>query len=71
MTKTDQELETPPAQQAKKVHWSKLEEVEKEGRPPFLLTKSEIKLLGIAGVRLPVSFFLIIGAHCTPGWVLP
>ncbi|KAL9710836.1 hypothetical protein Ac2012v2_005377 [Leucoagaricus gongylophorus] len=34
-----------------KTHWSKLEEVEEDGRPAFLLTKTELKLLGIAGVR--------------------
>lgn len=37
-----------------KTHWSKLEEVEEDGRPAFLLTKTELKLLGIAGV----GFFL-------------
>jgi len=44
----------PGAQSTGKIHWSKLEEVEREGRPPFILTKTEIKLLGIAGV----GFFL-------------
>ncbi len=38
------------AQNTEKVHWSKLEEVDNEDRPPFLLTKTELKLLGIAGV---------------------
>jgi hypothetical protein len=58
MTKKDQEVESPPSQQNNKVHWSKLEEVEKEGRPPFLLTMPEIKLLGIAGVCPLVSVFI-------------
>ncbi|KAF9448523.1 phosphate transporter [Macrolepiota fuliginosa MF-IS2] len=44
----------PTSQGAEKTHWSKLEEVENEGRPAFLLTKTELKLLGIAGV----GFFL-------------
>ncbi|KAF5361060.1 hypothetical protein D9756_004461 [Leucocoprinus leucothites] len=42
------------AARTQKTHWSKLEEVEKEGRPAFVLTKTELKLLGIAGV----GFFL-------------
>ena len=29
---------------------ARLEEVEREGRPPFYLTYTELKLLGIAGV---------------------
>lgn len=33
---------------------AKLEEVEHDGRPPFILTGTELKLLGIAGV----GFFL-------------
>ncbi|KXN83068.1 putative metabolite transporter C2H8.02 [Leucoagaricus sp. SymC.cos] len=45
---------SPTSQQAEKTHWSKLEEVEREGRPAFFLTTTEIKLLGIAGV----GFFL-------------
>lgn len=53
-----QEPKLPPAasttgvNSADKTHWSKLEEVEKAGRPAFLLTKTELKLLGIAGVRM-------------------
>ena len=37
------------------VHKSNLEEFEREGeaRPPFILSYREVKLLGIAGVRMP------------------
>lgn len=42
----------PSPQKTENVHWSDLggEEVD-DGRPAFLLTKTELKLLGIAGVR--------------------
>ena len=45
-----------------KTRWSELEEVEDEGRPAFFLSKVELKLLGIAGVR--ISF--IISASYLP-----
>ncbi|XP_006457672.1 hypothetical protein AGABI2DRAFT_196266 [Agaricus bisporus var. bisporus H97] len=54
MAKVDQDVEKTSPQESQKVHWSKLEEVEKEGRPAFMLTRTEMKLLGIAGV----GFFL-------------
>jgi PHS family inorganic phosphate transporter-like MFS transporter len=59
MEKTSQDVEKSPSPRVNKVHWSKLEEVEREGRPPFILTVSEIKLLGIVGVRLFLSFFVM------------
>ena len=31
---------------------SALEEYERDGRPPFILTYTEVKLLGIAGVSI-------------------
>jgi hypothetical protein len=44
---------TADPHEKKQYHESKLEEVELEGdgRPPFVLTMTEWKLLGIAGVR--------------------
>jgi len=45
-----------------KTHWSELEEVEGEGRPAFLLTKVELKLLGIAGVCVSL---IILASYLT------
>jgi hypothetical protein len=52
MAQDPQQPSTELQTRAEKPHWSKLEEVENEGRPPFLLTIPELKLLGIAGVRI-------------------
>lgn len=42
---------TPNTSEAAK-HHSELEEYERQnGRPPFILTYTEVKLLGIAGVN--------------------
>jgi PHS family inorganic phosphate transporter-like MFS transporter len=60
MMKTGQDVEKLSSQHNHKVHWSELDEVEKEGRPAFMLMMSEIKLLGITGVRFFVSFFVIV-----------
>lgn len=56
----EQEQNATPANGGNKVHWSKLEEVEKAGRPVFFLTKTELKLLGIAGVCTLLPLCLII-----------
>lgn len=56
MAREAQETESPTAVQGPtpaRAHWSELEEVD-TGRPAFLLSKKELKLLGIAGV----GFFL-------------
>ena len=43
---------------------AQLEEVDHDGRPSFVLTYTEVKLLGIAGVRytsIRFSLLLIVG----------
>lgn len=48
----------PTAAPPNEPYHSKLEdfELESDSRPPYILSRTELKLLGIAGVR-PLSFF--------------
>ena len=72
MAKEATSPEYPPSAQPK--FTSQLEEYEQAGKPAFVLTWTEVKLLGIAGVRIPVLHILFHranGRFSCPGRLFP
>jgi len=72
MAKEAASPEYPPSAQPK--FTSQLEEYEQAGKPAFVLTWTEVKLLGIAGVRilsLKTPFYWANGCFSCPGRLFP